>query len=136
MFQICTTVVWIRIRLRGPDPAESATPIAYLLEDPRQVAALAGGAPAGDGAGGAALVLLALGGQGDGAHMLSEGGRLLQLQQADVVGDGPAVVLLVQVDRFDGNVLLVGVHGVEVVAAHAHTQVPRRHPVGAKMEKI
>ena len=85
----------------------------HLLEDPGEGASLGGGPPAGDGAHVAGGVLLAAGGQTwanifpvlenifilnwctDGADVLAaEVGWLLQVQHADVVGDGPGVVVL------------------------------------------
>jgi hypothetical protein len=79
---------------------------AHLLEDLGETAALGGGAPAGDGAHGAAGVLFHVGGEADGAHVLAEGGRLGQLQQADVILDRPAVIVLVQLHGLHGNILL------------------------------
>ena len=83
-----------------------------------EAAALGGGSPAGDGADGSLVVLLHGPGQADGPdHGAAEVSGLLKVEDTDVVVDGPAVVVGVVVDPGDGNVLLVGVVGVEVVVA-------------------
>merc|ERR1719369_1969999 len=47
---------------------------------------------------------------------------MFQFQQTDVVGDGPAVVVLVENDLADLDVLLVGVLGLEVIVADSNAQ--------------
>merc|ERR1719436_438239 len=94
-----------------------------LHEGAGQAAAAAGGAPAGDGAHGAGGVLLSVIGDADGSnHAAAEVGGLLQVEDADVVGDGPAVVVLVEPHLGHSNVLLLGVVLVEVVVAHSDSQ--------------
>merc|ERR1711874_516518 len=69
-----------------------------LHQDAGEAAAAAGGSPAGDGAHGAGGVLLSVVGNADGSnHAAAEVSGLLQVEDADVVGDGPAVVVLVEV---------------------------------------
>ena len=53
-----------------------------------------------------------------GAH----GGGALKLQQADVVQDVEGVVVLVEDDPGDLDVLLVGVHAVQLVGADGNAQ--------------
>merc|ERR1719436_984983 len=94
-----------------------------LHEGAGQAAAAAGGAPAGDGAHGAGGVLLSVIGNADGPdHAAAEVGGLLQVEDADVVGDGPAVVVLVEPHLGHSNVLLLGVVLVEVVVAHSDSE--------------
>merc|ERR1719220_3468766 len=54
--------------------------------------------------------------------LLLKSAAFLQVEDADAVGDGPAVVLGVEVDLGHGDVLLVGVVRVEVVVAHSDSQ--------------
>ena len=65
------------------------------------MAALADGSPAGHSAHSARVVLLVVAGQADGGDGVGHGGRCLELQQADVVLDGEAVVVLVHHDGLD-----------------------------------
>merc|ERR1719268_180011 len=50
---------------------------------------------------------------------------MLQLQQADIVCDGPAVVVFMEDDFLYSNVLLVLIVVVELVVATCHTKVLR-----------
>ena len=94
-----------------------------LHEDAGETATAAGGSPARDCAHGAGAVLLSVIGQADGVNdAAAEIGGLLQVEDADVVGDCPAVVVGVEVDLGHGNVLLVGVVRVEVVVANSDSQ--------------
>ena len=94
-----------------------------LHESAGQTATAAGGSPPGDGTQGPGVVLLSVIGQADGVNdAAAEVSGLLQVEDADVVGDGPAVVLGVEVDLGHGNVLLVGVVGVEVVVSNSDSQ--------------
>merc|ERR1719436_1864470 len=94
-----------------------------LHQDAGEAAAAAGGSPAGDGAHGAGGVLLSVVGNADGPnHAAAEVGGLLQVEDADVVGDGPAVVVLVEPHLGHSNVLLLGVVLVEVVVAHSDSE--------------
>ena len=58
--------------------------------------------------------------------MGSESGGGLELEQADVVGDGEAVVVLVKDDLGDLDVLLVWVGGVELVGSNGYSQTAGR----------
>ena len=102
----------------------------YLLKDRGKTATLWGGSPAGNNAVGALIVLLVLVGQGDGGNIGSQGGWGLQLQQADVVLNVEAVIVLVEDNGLDLDVLLVRVGLVEVVAADSNSQ-----PAGRLSEK-
>merc|ERR1719341_2941740 len=56
------------------------------------------------------------------ATMGAHGGGALKLQQADVVQDVEGVVVLVEDDPGDLDVLLVGVHAVQLVGADGNAQ--------------
>ena len=88
-----------------------------------QTAALGGGAPAGHGAHGAGGVLLPVVRQADGVnHGAAEVSGLFQIQDADIVVDGPAVIVGVEVDSGHSNVLLVGIVGVKVVVSNSDSE--------------
>merc|ERR1712212_949673 len=59
------------------------------------------------------------------SHMATHSRLVLQLQQADIVLNGPAVVVLMQDDRLYSNVLLVLIVVVELVVANCHSKVLR-----------
>ena len=93
-----------------------------LLEGVGEVSTLGGGAPAGDGAHGSLVVLGSSAGESNGGNMGAHGGGALKLQQADVVQDVEGVIVLVEDDLGDLDVLLVGVHAVQLVGADGNAQ--------------
>ena len=91
----------------------------HLHQNTGQTAALGGGSPARHGADVPGGVFLAGGGDGDGVnHGAAQVGFAVQVEHADVVGDGPGVVLLVVEDLGDGDVSLVGILAVQVMATN------------------
>merc|ERR550517_1782892 len=88
-----------------------------------QTAALGGGAPARHGAHGAGGVLLPVVRQADGVnHGAAEVSGFFQIQDADIVVDGPAVIVGVEVDSGHSNVLLVGIVVVKVVVSNSDSE--------------
>ena len=81
-----------------------------------------GGTPAGDGAHGPLVVLGSGPGESNSAHMGAHGSVSLKLQQTDVVQNVERVVVLMEDDPGDLDVLLVSVHGVQLVGADSHAQ--------------
>ena len=57
----------------------------------------------------------------NGTNMFSHGGGGLELEQADVVGDGEAVIVLVKDDPGDLDVLLISVGLVEHMGSHSYS---------------
>ena len=53
--------------------------------------------------------------------MFSHGGRACKLQQADVVIDGPVIIVFMEDDSIDSNVLLVRIWIVQVVASNSYS---------------
>ena len=104
------------VRMRRRQKGEGAD--SDLLEGPAETAALSSGAPSGDDAVGASLVLLHAGGEADPRNVGAKGRLAVQLQHADVVLHGVGVVVLVQLHVLHGEGHLVRVVLVEHVAAN------------------
>merc|ERR1719391_1494811 len=103
-----------------------------LHEGTGQGSSLGCGSPSGDSAHGSGFVLLSRGWDSDGVN---DGGAQVgavgEPEHADVVLDGPGVVVLVVGDGVDGDVGLVGIVLVEVVASDSDSQSAGRLSITA-----
>ena len=94
-----------------------------LHQGASETASLRCGSPSRNGANVSIGIFLSITGDVDGANVAgAEVGILLEVQHADVVLDGPGVVVLVVVDGGDGDVSLVGVILVQVVASNSDSK--------------
>ena len=101
----------------------SPCPCHHLHQSAGQTAALGGGAPARHGAHVAGGVFLTGGGDGDGVnHGAAQVSGAVQVEHADVIGDGPGVIFLVIEDLGHGDVSLVGILAVQVMASNPDSQ--------------
>merc|ERR1712192_339113 len=103
----------------------------HLLEDTCKAAALRGGSPSGDSAGGALGVLLHAGRQANCGNVGSHAYWSLEGEHANVVVDVPAVVVLVQTNVRHSERCLVRIVLVEVVASHLNSKLGCEHAVTA-----
>merc|ERR1712042_169548 len=103
-----------------------------LHEGTGQGSSLGCGSPSGDGAHVSGGILLSRGWDSDGVN---DGGAQVgavgEPEHADVVLDGPGVVVLVVGDGVDGDVGLVGIILVQVVASNSDTQSAGRLSITA-----
>ena len=99
----------------------------HLLEDSAEAASLAGGSPASDGAHGAVRVLFSWAGQADGADVgAGEVGTVGKLQDTDVIGNGPAIIALVEDYFGDSDVSLVFILIIQVLASNTDSKTRGR----------
>merc|ERR1712212_1199291 len=97
----------------------------HLLQSLSQMATLGCGSPSGYCAHGSLIVFGVRLWQFTGLPMVTHSRLVLQLQQADIVLNDPAVVVLMPDDRLYSNVLLVLIVVVELVVANCHSKVLR-----------
>jgi len=107
----------------------------FCLEDSAETASLFGGSPSSHGAHGSSSILLAGSGHCNGVNVLAgDSGQVstpTQLEDADVVGEGPAIVVLVEDHFGDSNVSLVFIVIIQILTSNMDSKTGGRLSITA-----